>query len=103
MSQIDLDELERCLLYFVPATLEKLASLEDRRPLIRTFPHPDDFEYIFYDESDGVDFRFNYLQANNRGAILNNHLCYGPTFEQDGPTMLEKTLWMHKWYASYYK
>ncbi len=102
VSQIDLDELERSPSYFIPATPEKLASLADRRPPI-TIPHPDDIDYVLYKEPKVVDYRFHGSQAGYTSSVLYDHLAHGPTMDQEGPTMLEKTSWVHRWYAGHYK
>jgi hypothetical protein len=51
-SQVDLNDAEYFPRYFLSASPEKLASLEDRRPKIPTPPQPNDVDY-----DDGGGYR----------------------------------------------
>ncbi|TAQ89487.1 hypothetical protein B7494_g2163 [Chlorociboria aeruginascens] len=92
-SQIDLKDAERFPRYFRPASPEKLASLEDRRPEIPTPPQPHDVDY---DDGGGNRPIRNLSQARYKGDALGEQLTTGKDSTREWPSLLQATPWDYK-------
>jgi hypothetical protein len=99
-SQIDLNDAEYFPRYFLPASSEKLASLEDRRPKIPTPPQPYDVDY---DDGGGDRPTRNFCQASYKGDALEEQLTRGKDSSGEWPSLMEATPWNYKTYVAQYK
>ncbi len=96
-SQIDLDDAEHFPRYFLPASPEKLASLEDRRPKIPAPPQPYDVDY---DDGGGYRPTRNFSQARYKGDALEEQLTGGKDSTGEWPSLMEATPWSYKTYVA---
>jgi hypothetical protein len=97
VSQSDLAESEHLPQYFRPASPETLASLEDRRQKLPRPPQPGDLDYY---EDDHRLALANYWQARTNSHQLTVQWLNGPTYDQEGPNLLQTTTWGTKGYET---
>lgn len=88
-SQLDLDHAENFSLHFLPATAEKLASLEDRRPEM----DPKITTDTWYQDCSATD-RASLVSATLIGQAINDDAA-----ETDGPCLLDSTRWQEGGYG----
>lgn len=96
ISECDLTDAEHSPQYFLPASKEKLASLEHLRPQEMLLPpKPGDFNY--YKNPPSKTNRF--FEARDIADVFRVHMS---GWLRDLPSMAESTQWLHRTYVLSY-